>query len=160
MSSPYVTDIGTVHASLAEMQSNVSYMRREQAGIAISDAVRTSLKKVLDEFDGLLFDLRTEARNLEDKLGMHPGEPPNDPDIRNPDPRVTLGFLREWPTEPFLMLDTMVRELERLAAGDRAAGSAYLLVAESAVNMLNAHEDVLEAVDRIEALLQENASRP
>jgi len=160
MSSPYVTDIGTVHASLAEVQSNVSYMRREQAGIPISDAARNSLKKVLDEFDGLLYDLRTEARNLEDKLGMHPGEPPNDPDIRNPDPRVTLGFLREWPRETFQMLDVVVRALERLAAGDRATGSAYLLVAESAVNMLNAHKDVLEAVDRTEALLQENASRP
>lgn len=56
MSSPYDTDVGTVHASLAEMQSNVSYMRREQAGIPISDAARTSLKKVLESLE------RIEAR--------------------------------------------------------------------------------------------------
>lgn len=154
MSSPYDDDVRRIHASLAEMQSNVSYMRREQAGISLPDAARASLKKVLDEFDGLLYDLRTEARNLEDKLGMHPGEPPNDPDIRNPDPRVTMGFLREWPRETFRMLDAVVRELERLAAGDRATGSAYLLVAESAVNMLNADNALLEALERIEARLK------
>lgn len=66
---------------------------------------------------------------------------------------MTLAFLREWPREPFLMLDAVVRELERLAEGDMAAGSAYVLVAESAVNMLNADHAVLEALERIEARL-------
>lgn len=154
MSSPYDDDVRRIHASLAEMQSNVFFMRREQAGISLPDASRAGLKKVLDEFDGLLYDLRTEARNLEDKLGMHPGEPPNDPDIRNPDPRVTMGFLREWPREPFRMLDATVRELERLVAGDMAAGSAYVLVAESAVNMLNADNELQDALVRIDARLK------
>ncbi len=151
MSSPYDTDVGTVHTALAEMQSYVGYMRSEQAGIPLPDAARASLKKALDEFDGLLYDLRTEARNLEDKLGMHHGEQPNDPDILNPDPRVTMGFLREWSREPFQMLDAVVRELDRPSEGDMAAGSAYILVAESAVNMLTANNALLEALERIEA---------
>jgi len=33
------------------MQSNVSYIRRDQAGIPISDAARTSLKKVLESLE-------------------------------------------------------------------------------------------------------------
>jgi hypothetical protein len=123
----------------------------QTCALPISDAARASLKKVLDEFDGLLYDLRTEARNLEDKLGMHPGEPPNDPDIRNPDPRVTLGFLCEWPRETFRMLDAVMRELERLAKGDLVSGSAYILVAESAVNMLNSNNDMQDALERIGA---------
>lgn len=100
MSTPYDHDVGVIWSSLQEMQSNVIYMRREEAGLALADEPRAALGQVLDELDGLLHDLRTEARNLEDKLGMHPGEPPNDPDIRNHDPRVTMAFLREWTREP------------------------------------------------------------
>lgn len=154
MSTPYNHDVAVIWTSLQEMQSNVSYMEREQAGIAMPDAVRADLAEVLGEFDNLLYDLRTEARNLEDKLGMHPGEEPNDPDIVNPDPRVTMGFLREWPRETFLMLDAVVRALAELAEGDQAAGIVYILVAESAFNMLNANTALLEALDRIGATLE------
>lgn len=154
MSTPYEDDVAVIWASLQEMQSNVGYMRREQVGLAMPDAVRADLGKVLGEFDSLLYDLRTETRNLEDKLGLHPGEAPNDPGIVNPDPRVTMGFLREWPRESFLMLDAVVRELAELAEGDQAAGIVYILVAESAVNMLNANTAQLEALERIGATLE------
>lgn len=156
MSTPYNHDVAVIWTSLQEMQSNVSYMGREQAGIAMPDAVRADLAEVLGEFDNLIYDLRTEARNLEDKLGMHPGEEPNDPDIVNPDPRVTMGFLREWPLESFQMLDAVVRELEKLTESDKAAGIAYLLVAESAVNLLGAHAALQGALDRIGAILEQS----
>lgn len=154
MRTPYDTDVGTIWADLGEVQSNVSYMCLELANVPLSEELKPELVGVLYEFDSLLHDLRAEARNLEDKLGMHPGEEPNDPNIVNPDPRVTLGFLSEWPKESFLMLDAVVRKLEQVAQRDMTAGSAYILVAESAVNVLKAHTEMLDAVERIRATLE------
>jgi hypothetical protein len=146
MKSVYGHDVGAIWTALSEMQSNVDYMRRELPKMSLTTDFEKELVAVLGEFDSLLFDLRTEARNLEDKLGMHPGDAPFDPGIVNPDPRVTMRFLREWPIETFQMLNAVVQKL------DLAAGSAYILVAESAVNMLNARRAMLAALERLDVL--------
>jgi hypothetical protein len=154
MSSAYNNDVQAIWAALSDMQSNLSYMRGELPRLTLPATPGTELVSVLDEFDSLLYDLRSEARNLEDKLGMHPGKAPNDPGIVNPDPRVTLGFLRGWPQDNFQALHALVQGLEAAHRQDPAAGLAFVLVAESATHMLNANQAMLESIERIEARLK------
>jgi hypothetical protein len=62
------------------------------------------------------------------------------------DPRVTLGLIGRWTREQFLLLDPLVRRLY-------GSGAAYVLVAESAANMLNAWAGMKEALDGLAAEL-------
>ncbi len=153
MSTRYDQDVRAIWQALEEIQSNVNFVRSELANVTLPDDESVSLTKMLNEFSGLLYDLRTEARNLEDKLGMHPGEPPNDPGICNPDPRATLGFLREWPRGAFISMNAVVEKLQAAMRRDPAVGLAYILVAESASNMLRAYSEILNAIERIDAIL-------
>ena len=132
------------------MQSNVAYLRRELPNVTLPAEDKARLEWVLDEFDSLLYDLRNEAHNLEDKLGMHPGEAPNDPGLVNPDPRVALGFLREWPMKAFHGLHAVAQGLNATAQEDPGVGPAFVLVAESAANMLNAYSGLQNVLGRIE----------
>jgi hypothetical protein len=81
---------------------------------------------------------------------MHVGEEPNDPGIVNKDPWVTVGFLREWPEELFQIMDDLVKALDVATRNDPRAGTAFILVAESATNMLSAFHDMQVALDQIE----------
>jgi hypothetical protein len=142
-----------------ELGSNASYMRGELENLGCSPDRKTGIEHLCGELDGLAYDLRAEVYNLQDKLGLRPGEEPWDPDIVNPDPRVTLAFFRDWPRAVFEEMNDLVQALDK----DREKeGSSlpFILVAESGANVLDAHKEVLDAIDRIEALLQENASRP
>jgi hypothetical protein len=142
-----------------ELGSNASYMRGELENLGCSSDRKARIEHLCVELEGLAYDLRAEVYNLQDKLGLRPGEEPWDPDIANPDPRVTLGFFRDWPGAVFEEMNDLVQTLNK--DGEKEGSSLhFMLVAESGANMLNAHKDVLDAIERIEALLQENASRP
>lgn len=147
----YTSEMEAIWNAVREMQGNVFHIRQELPSVSMSEENRNQLLEVLAGFDGTLYDLRTEARNLEDKLGMHPGELPYDPAIKNPDPRVTMGFLRDWPFEDFQGLNRVVGALD--AAGEELA---YLLVADSAVNMLNAYQALGEALKSVNRKLAKN----
>jgi hypothetical protein len=69
------------------------------------------------------------------------------------DPTVTLGFFRNWPREELGKLDELV---QRLKGEDSAS---FVLVAESATNILNAYHRAMEAADRIERLLDQKPAR-
>jgi hypothetical protein len=142
-----------------ELGSNASYMRGELENLGCSSDRNARIEHLCGELDGLAYDLRTEVYNLQDKLGLRPGEEPWDPDIANPDPRVTLDFFRDWPRAVFEEMHDLVQTLKEDSENEGGT-LPFILVAESGANMLNAHKDVLDAIDRIEALLQENASRP
>lgn len=145
----YTKEVSAIWEALQDIQGNVHYMKQHMPEVTLAAENRQRLAAVLGDFDGLLCDLRTETRNLEDKLGLHPGEPPNDPDIRNTDPRVTLRFLREWPKKAFWDLNEVVEAIE-----PAEEGLAFLLVAESTTNMLGAHSRLWDALERIDAALQ------
>jgi len=97
--------------------------------------------------------VRKEIRNLEDKLGMHAGEEPFDPEINNPDPLVTIGFINKWLGTEIEAMHQTVLHLDGLSKDDHALGGAYLLVAESAENILTAYSNVQVSLVRIREML-------
>ena len=146
--------IGQLYSSLAEIAENIDYIRTELLPLNIPQGERLHIQRVCEGFKGAVYDVRKEIRNLEDKLGMHPGEDPFDPEIINPDPRVTMGFIEQWLRTEIEAMHQSVLHLDKLSKDDRALGGAYLLVGESATNILNAYSTVQESLSNIGAHLE------
>jgi hypothetical protein len=145
----------TLYRSLDEMAANLAYVRRELPALAMGDVLRAATKGMCDEFDSALYDVRKEVRTLEDKLGMHPGEEPFDPDVVNTDPRVTLSLIETWLSRELEGLHTVVKELERGAEREPTLGAAFVLVAESGANILKAFGAIRERLKFIAVKVDE-----
>ena len=133
------------------LRDNASYMNKEVPGLVDSPQVKAAIAERCANLASLAWDLADEIINLQDKLGLRPGQPPHDPNIVNPNPRVTLAFFRNWPREELSKLNDL---LESLRVEDmpqtRSSSLSFLLVAESAINILNAYAHAMDAADRIE----------
>ena len=136
-------NVSDLYSNLADIEANVRFIAEQLPTLHVTESERSSIKALCGEFESAIHDVRTEIRNLEDKLGMHPGEPPFDPDIVNPDPRVTMRFISSWTWDPIQQMNTIVQQLQS------SGSDAYLLVAESAVNVLKSFDAMREALDRI-----------
>jgi hypothetical protein len=135
------------------LRDNASYMEKEAPGLADSQQVKAAIAERCASLASLAWDLADEVINLQDKLGLRAGEPPHDPAIVNPDPRVTLTFFRNWPVEELSKLNDLVESLRvDNMAQTGSSGLSFILVAESATNILNAYIRAIDAVDRIQAL--------
>ena len=66
--------IGQLYSSAGEIAGNIANIRKELPSLTIPQAEKLRIGKVCEEFEGAVYDVRKEIRNLEDKLGMHPGE--------------------------------------------------------------------------------------
>lgn len=146
--------LAALRTGLEEISANVEYVLKELPGIraSIGGPVADDAGAVFMDFRGCVYDVRAEIINLRDKLGLGtPGEP-SDPDIKNPNPRVTAGFIRNWLHADFEKLHALVQRLDA-AKDDPGAGLAYLLVAGSAANMLNAFLGIVTTLEELEARL-------
>ena len=158
MTSPFAEPVSSLYASLSDVSANIHYVEKALPTISIDDSERSQIVELCDEFHSALYDVRKEVRNLEDKLGMHPGEEPFDPDIVNPDPKVTMSFIDEWMRDAIVLMHGTVKKLEALSTS-KADGGAYLLVAESAVNILGAYSAIKDALAAIESEINKASPR-
>ena len=143
--------IGQLYTALSEIAGNIEYMRQAFPADDLPDADHKRLDHLCGEWEGAIYDVRKEIRNLEDKLGMHPGEEPFDPDIMNPDPHVTMGFINDWLWTEIEAMNQTIVDLRPRAGDTDALGSIWLLVTESAVNILNAFSVMQKSLASIAA---------
>lgn len=142
--------IPKLYANLYEMSANIDFIQRELPRCHAPEEIARNISSVCHEFEGALHDVRKEVRTLEDKLGLHPGEEPFDPGVTNSDPRVTMTFIREWLLAEIERLHETVTQLQGDPSANAIHGSVYVLVSESATNILglfSAIHDALEAID-------------
>jgi len=154
----YADQVALLYTSIFDIAGNIRFIQRELPNLKLPDSERLHIRQTFDTFQYAVFDVQKEIGNLEDKLGMRPGQPPFDPDIKNPDPRVTMGFIADW---LWSEIEDMLRTVSRLDAAARVSpdlGSAYLLVGESATNILHAYMKVKDALDAIAERLQSSRS--
>lgn len=145
--------LAALHEGLSEIDSNIRFVLQELPKLALKAEFAAHVRKVFEDFAGCSHDVRPEILNLRDKLGHGDPNHPNDPGIANPDPRVTIGFIRDWLQAEFNDLHALVQALGAPAAR-REVGSAYILVAESAFNMLTAYGRMQDALDRVRAAVE------
>lgn len=146
--------ISRLYSSLAEIAGNIDYIRDELPRLAIPNVERLRVENACAKFAWTVYDVRKEIRNLEDKLGLHPGEEPFDPGIINPDPRVTMNFISDWLLTEIEAMHQTVVHLENLSKETAALGIVYILVTESATNILNAFSTVQDTLGSIGAHLE------
>ena len=151
----FAISISSLYSELADISGNIHFIEKELPSLAISRSEQLQIADLCAEFESALYDVRKEVRNLEDKLGMHPNEEPFDPDIKNPDPKVTMGFISDWLREPIGQMHENVLRLQRAAQSDAGFARAYVLVSESAVNVLNSYSAILDALGTIDATLEQ-----
>lgn len=151
--SLFTAEVQKLYASLREMAANLQYIRRESAHLEMPAALRTEISRGCEEFESALYDVRKEVRTLEDKLGMHPGEEPFDPDVVNPDPRANLGFILRWLQTELDALHEIVTRLDSTVKDDPSLGIVCVLVTESAANVHRSYTVISDAVRAIDAAL-------
>lgn len=147
-------EVRQLEVFLGRVEATERFLRLSVDQLDAGPKVKGIINGLCPELVGLVYDLRSEVRNLEDKLGLRPGLEPWDPDIKNPDPRVTMDFFRNWAYDSLMVFDEGLKHLDPGSGKETANAQAYLMVANFGTGLWNAYNDMLAALERVEALLQ------
>lgn len=138
--SIFIQPIANLYQGNDVINRNLAYIQKELPTLSIPAETRDEISTMCNKFQWTLSDLRKEIRNLEDALGMHPGDEPFDPSIVNHDPHVTIGFIQKWIAAELSTLRELVEKLDQLAEQDsRTYDLVRVLVKESAINIFKAY---------------------
>jgi len=141
--------IARVYRLLGTITANIAFVRGEIPSLEMPGGLGTEITTLCDEFDSALYDIRKEVRVLEDKLGMHPGEEPFDPEVVNTDPSATVSLILGWLRQQTEDLDATVMKVQRLADREPGLGAVEVLLNESGADILSAAHairDVLRSI--------------
>ena len=119
-----------LHDNLHVIVNNIAYVRQELPRLRLEDELRATLQGMCDEFDSALYDVRTEARALEEQLQNRSGAATVDA-AENGDPKVTLSLIEKWLRREIEALDGMVGQLDEAAKRDVGLIAPTVLVTES-----------------------------
>lgn len=126
------------HACAMQMLENAAYIERELPKIDIAEETR---RQILDACQGLLgtkHDVISELSELDD-LDFWPGAD----EIQNRVKRIA-----GWSAEELPKLHGLVQALQVGSSQNRGSGLAFLLVAESATNVLKAFSEMSDAAEK------------
>ena len=115
------------HRCAMAMLDSGTYIERELPNVHMDDATRTSATELCSQLIGTNFDIIHELSDLDDLLKDGAG-----------DERILTAVARiiQWLSDDISRIDQLVTRLEAAGERDPRCGSAYILVAESAVNIL------------------------
>lgn len=113
-----------------EMVGNAEYIRKELPRVELPPGLEETLVDACDQLVSAKFDTISDLSDLDDLLGTGPVSP----EVLAKASRI-LGHL----DNEVLSLHPAVMALREAAEEDSRYHLAFLLVAESAVNLLNAH---------------------
>jgi hypothetical protein len=119
-----------------QMMNNAEYVRRELPALKLTDELHTLISSLCDEWTSTKFDVFTEMYDLRDGITTNAF---NAPEILVRCVRVETRL-----NEPIGKADGVIKRLETAKEGNECAdaGLAWMLVAESATNVLNANAEV------------------
>jgi hypothetical protein len=147
----YSAQVAVLWEAANDMAANIAFIEGELPSLGLPDAERERIAEACSFFMNELYDVRTEIRNLEDKLGLHPGEEPYDPGIVNPDPRGTMGLITDALMSGVECMHGLVSQLQGAPYGTPEISLALTLVMESATNIFRACSRVNKAFAVIKA---------
>ena len=123
--------------ALAMLESG-TYMERELPNVCMNESVRVAAAELCSQLIGTKHDIFHELFELDELLTT--GAP--DDQIKS-----AIALIIRWLWDDIRQMHELVTSLEAAAKNDPACGSAYILVAESAVNILNPFNRAKEAAD-------------
>jgi len=145
----FVEPIAALRRSTGLISENLSYIQKELPELHVPENLRDEVVTACRNFEAAIWDVNSEIRNLEEKLGMCPEEP----ETLNPDPRVTIGLIGHWMRAEIETMHQLVTKLRDLKSEDADMTGLEILVTESAANILYAYKDIRDNLDLITAHL-------
>lgn len=126
-----------------EMLNNAAYIEKELGSIGLAKQHENAIMEVCSALVSTKHDVVTELHDLDELRA-----PAGSSLVQSRVERI-LG----WLGEDTAKLHALVMSLESDASGEHKSGLAYLLVAESATNVLRSFQQVSEASDRYRAVV-------
>ena len=120
------------------MLESGTYMERELPNVCMDGSVRATAAELCSQLISTKHDIFHELFEL-DKL-LSAGAP--DDQIKS-----AITLIIRWLWDDICLMHELVTSLDAAAKKDPAYGSAYILVAESAVNILNPFNRAKETAD-------------
>lgn len=116
-----------------QMMENATYIQKHLPGLEAPEGTAERIRAVCDSLTATKHDVFTELSELAEAAHAAGS-------CLNLEPRRER--IRRWLFEPLAEMDEVVRALEAAAAHDPAFSLAFLLMSESAVNILTAFNAV------------------
>jgi hypothetical protein len=136
--------LGHTRECAVQMMMNAMYIQKELPNVRMSDELRQRTEKLCSVLIGTKHDLVTEIFELDEKLGSG---------ADNVEVLRRINRMVQWAGEDALQMHEIVMALDAELERGVMDGGAYLLVSESAVNILNPlHEMRVSAAQLKEAL--------
>ena len=120
------------------MLENATYIEKELGSLDISESLRVAIREVCSGLNGTKHDVVHELGEIADLLGSLKSEVVPD----------RVSRIMAWLSEDVSKLHALVKSLDALAKEDKRIGVAYLLVAESATNILHRFTEAGDAADK------------
>lgn len=116
------------------------FVQKELPKVRMEEALRSRTRQLCDDLNGTKHDVVSELLDF--------GEPIEG---RSPEGvcRMRVQRIQEWLFEYLPKMHAIVQALETAAQRDPNDGGAYVLVAETAVGILQAYGAVREAAERV-----------
>lgn len=133
------------------MLENAMYIQAELDRVQMPEPIRTRTIAVCEALIGTKHDVIHEIFEIDDLL------------LGQPDPALISGRIArviQWMSDDVRVLHQLVKDLESAAQGDAAVQLAYLLISESAVNILNALGFAMDAVEEVDAFPNSDNQNP
>ena len=111
----------------AQMTANGGYIQQELGNVRMNDELRTRTQELCTDFGALHFDLLSEILDINRLL---------EEDDSNDEILGRVELIEKWAQDEMLKMHGIVQELDAAAETDVMKVGAYLLLSESAVNIL------------------------
>ncbi len=126
------------HDCAMAMLGNASYVQGELPNVEIAKKLRSRIESVCSSMIGTKHDIITELSEMDELLSSDPV---------SPQVSVRVDRIVKWLGEDVSALHRLVTDLKTACQRDSACGSAYVLVMESATNIVSAFNRAKAAAD-------------
>jgi len=122
------------------MLENATYIRGELAKVRMNDALRAQTEQVCTALVGTKHDVFSELFELDELLGSAASSSVI---------RSRVNRIVQWLSDDITRMHQLVMALQSAGEQDPSCGPAYVLVAESATNILSAFNRTKAAADSL-----------
>ena len=142
--------LGHTRECAVQMMMNAMYIQKELANVRMSDELRQQTVSLCSTLIGTKHDLITELFELDERMEAGAG---------NAEVLRRINRMVEWASEDALKMHEIVMALDAAGQTDVMKVGAYLLVSESAVNILRPLNQMRRLAAQLRPALDE-VSRP
>ena len=129
--------ISAARACADEMASNAGYIEKELPGLELSEERKEEIRQVCSDLVGTRWDIGSELSDL-----LNAAESGDRKRCRG-----QAGTIVRWLGQELPALDALVKSLESAKEVEPGAGSGFVLIAESAANIVHSFLEVSQTAD-------------